>query len=71
MGESQEGVDQAVSDQGVVNQDGVDEAGGNHEGAVWGQFRYQSKTLYQCIQISVKILVWKHMLFMNLQKVQN
>ena len=32
-------------------------------------FDMKVKYLCQCLQINVKILVWKHMLFMNLQKV--
>ena len=32
-------------------------------------FDVKVKYLCQCLQINVKILVWKHMLFMNLQKV--
>ena len=34
-------------------------------------FDMKVKYLCQCLQINVKILVWKHMLFMNLQKVQS
>ena len=32
-------------------------------------FDMKVKYVCQCLQINVKILVWKHMLFMNLQKV--
>ena len=32
-------------------------------------FDMKVKYLCQCLQINVKILVWKHMLFMNEQKV--
>ena len=34
-------------------------------------FDMKVKYLCQCLPINVKILVWKHMLFMNLQEVQN